>query len=164
MQKWSRMHKWHEAGVLEEDGMRADPFGWLYDLSRKAIWLWLPSASMVYVIARGALYILQGVWFLRKGPCEYTSGTEETSTTKAAHFTAATNAFARVMKSNLCVLRGLMWQFLPIISKLLSISFSHTRTSVKQYMVTHTLSVINERTRRSGVRSLVLKDGMCKCH
>lgn len=128
--------------------------------------LWLPSASMVCVRARGALYILQGVWFLRKGPCEYTSGTEETSTTKAAHFTAAANAFARVMKSNLCVLRGLMWQLLPIIPKLLSITFSHTCNSVKKYRVarTRTHTVINERTRRSGVISLVLKDGMCKCH
>lgn len=77
-----------------------------------------------HVTARGAPYILQGVWFLRKGPCEYTSGTEETSTTKTAHFTAAANAFARVMKSNLCVLWGLMWQLLPIFSKLLSICFS----------------------------------------
>lgn len=99
--------------------------------------LCLPSDTVVGVRARGALYILQGVWSLRKGPCEYTSGTEETTTTKAAHFTVA-NAFARVMKSNLCVLGDLMWQLLPIIPKLLSISFSHTCTSVKKHRAAHT--------------------------
>lgn len=55
-------------------------------------------------------YILQGVWFLKKCPLRIysMSGTEEAPTTKSAHFTAAANAFARLVKTNPCVLRDLM--------------------------------------------------------